>query len=180
MLADFKWSPFNDQIIATGSVDSSVKLWVVPEDGIVGKNITEAELTIKGHEKKIVTVDFHPTAQDVLISSSGDNLVKFWDLQLNQEKLQLTDHTNTVDTITWDYTGTTMASSCRDKKMRLFDVREKKQIKEGEPHGSAKRFHILWLGNTPKIFSVGLIKRMNVKLNYLILVRILIRPMLKK
>lgn len=33
-VVDFDFSPFNDNLLATASEDGTVKLWVIPEDGI--------------------------------------------------------------------------------------------------------------------------------------------------
>lgn len=33
-IMDFDFSPFNDNLLATASEDGTVKLWVIPEDGI--------------------------------------------------------------------------------------------------------------------------------------------------
>lgn len=31
---DFEFSPFNDQLLATASEDGTIKLWIIPEEGI--------------------------------------------------------------------------------------------------------------------------------------------------
>jgi len=31
---DFEFSPFNDSLLATASEDGTIKLWVIPEEGV--------------------------------------------------------------------------------------------------------------------------------------------------
>lgn len=38
---DIKWNPFNDNVIASGSEDCTVKLWHVPDGGITGNSGNE-------------------------------------------------------------------------------------------------------------------------------------------
>lgn len=39
-VVDFDFSPFNDNLLATASEDGTVKLWVIPEEGIT-KDVKE-------------------------------------------------------------------------------------------------------------------------------------------
>jgi len=36
---------------------------------------------LKGHTRRVPTVDFHPTANNVVVTSSGDNTVRLWDIE---------------------------------------------------------------------------------------------------
>ena len=44
---DCAWNPFNDHVLATGSDDTTVKLWNIPEEGLT-ENIREAACTLTG------------------------------------------------------------------------------------------------------------------------------------
>jgi len=33
-VVDFEFSPFNDSLLATASEDGTIKLWVIPEEGV--------------------------------------------------------------------------------------------------------------------------------------------------
>ena len=47
-VTDVKWSPFNDNIVASGSEDCTVKLWYIPDGGLVG-DLTEYLVDLQGH-----------------------------------------------------------------------------------------------------------------------------------
>ena len=45
---DIKWSPFNDNIIASASEDCTVKLWYIPDGGL-HEDLTEYLVELQGH-----------------------------------------------------------------------------------------------------------------------------------
>jgi WD40 repeat protein len=64
VVTDFQFSPFDDCLLATGSEDLSVRLWRIPPDGLT-ESLSAPETTLKGHDKRVEGVLFHPTASDV-------------------------------------------------------------------------------------------------------------------
>ncbi|CAB4065107.1 CORO7 [Lepeophtheirus salmonis] len=65
MVTDFKFSPFDDGLLATGSQDLTIKLWRIPESGLTS-NLSNPELTLPLQPKRVETVEFHPAADNVL------------------------------------------------------------------------------------------------------------------
>jgi coronin-1B/1C/6 len=63
-IVDFAFHPFDQSIIATGSVDTTAKIWVIPEEK--EQTVTQPQVTLEGHSKKLATLIFHPTANHVL------------------------------------------------------------------------------------------------------------------
>lgn len=49
---DTDWNPFNDNIIASGSEDSRVMIWKIPEGGLT-ETLTTPEVTLEGHQRKV-------------------------------------------------------------------------------------------------------------------------------
>ena len=91
---DFAFNPFIDEIIATGGEDCYIKISKIPDGGLT-ENLTKAEVTLEGHERKITSLKFHPTANNVLTSISYDKTVKIWDIETGAEQLsfnQFDDH----------------------------------------------------------------------------------------
>ena len=79
---DLSFSPFHDNVLATASGDGSLKLWMIPEDGL-GATLTasdcDAEMT--GHTKKVMLLKWHPSAEFTIASASMDGTIKIWDVQ---------------------------------------------------------------------------------------------------
>ena len=62
-------------------------------------------------DRKVGQVIFHPTAQNVLTSASGDHLVKIWDIdQGDSPKITLKGHNDTIQSLAWNAVGTTLAT----------------------------------------------------------------------
>ena len=47
-IIDFEFSPFNDNLFATASEDGLIKLWIIPEEGIVEDRI-DSDAELRGH-----------------------------------------------------------------------------------------------------------------------------------
>lgn len=67
-VTDIAWCPHNDNIIASGSDDCSVKIWVIPDGGIKETLVT-AEAELLKHQRRVSQVLWHPSAQNVLLSA---------------------------------------------------------------------------------------------------------------
>jgi coronin-1B/1C/6 len=68
-VVDFDFSPFNDNLLATASEDGTIKIWIIPEEGIT-KDISESDAELRGHARKLILAKFHPTS-DYTIGSAG-------------------------------------------------------------------------------------------------------------
>ena len=75
--------------------------------------------------EKVGHVLFHPTADNVLASASADFTIKIWDVSKAAEKLELLGHSEIIQCLDWNYDGSLMVTTCKDKRLRLFDVRSK-------------------------------------------------------
>jgi len=151
---DTDFNPFNDNIIASSSEDCKVNIWNIPEGGLK-ENITTPVITLNGHDRKVGHVLFHPVADNVLASSSGDLTIRVWDITNGSEKAQLSGCTEIIQSISWSYNGSLLCSSCRDKKLRVFDVRSGKVAMETAAHQGVKGSRAVWMGDLEKIATTG-------------------------
>ena len=65
---DIEWCPHNDDVIASGSEDTTVKIWQIPDGGLV-VNLTDPIVSLVGHQRRVSLVRWHPTAQNVILSA---------------------------------------------------------------------------------------------------------------
>lgn len=88
---DFEFSPFDNKLLATGGENGRVRLWKVPAEGLTSlkTNVTVPDADLLNHNHKIVTVNFHPLVNNLLVSTSGDMTAKVWDLNKNADVLTL-------------------------------------------------------------------------------------------
>jgi WD40 repeat protein len=101
---------------------------------------------------RLVHIYFHIT---VLATGSADHTVKLWDIDAGEEKVTLTGNTATLQDMQWNYDGSMIATSCKDKMLRIFDARTDAVVQECKPHEGSKCFKTCWLGQSNNIVTVG-------------------------
>ena len=164
---DTDWSPHNDSIVASGGEDGKVMIWKVEQSTFEGWGQEHWEpcdfdpvARIDASPRKIGQVLFHPSASNVLASASGEHTVKLWDLANTEApKSVLSGHNDAIQSLAFDPSGTLLATTCRDRKLRLFDPRvggEAVRITDG--HGGIKGARIAWMGDTGKFATTGFSK----------------------
>ncbi|KAG9296997.1 hypothetical protein G9A89_008583 [Geosiphon pyriformis] len=161
---DTDFANFNDYLIASASEDTKVMIWNVVED-IIDKLDVENETPdiqpvakLNGHGRKVGHVLFHPTADNILASTSADLTIKLWDIEKGVEKLELTGFTDFVQSISWNWNGSLLATTSRDKKFRIFDVRSNKVAIQADSHQGVKGTRVVWLGDSDRIVTTGFSK----------------------
>lgn len=65
---DIAWCPHNDNVIASGSEDCTVKVWQIPDGGIT-EPLREPSVDLAGHQRRVGQVAWHPSALNVLLSA---------------------------------------------------------------------------------------------------------------
>jgi coronin-1B/1C/6 len=164
---DTDWSPHNDSIVASGGEDGKAMIWKVEDSAFEGwgqegwvPQDFDPVLRIDASPRKIGQVLFHPTASNVLASSSGEYAIKLWDLANSDDpRLVLSGHGDIVQSMAFNPTGTLLATTCRDRKLRLFDPRtggDPVRITDG--HGGIKGSRVAWMGDLDKIATTGFSK----------------------
>jgi coronin-1B/1C/6 len=139
-------------------------LWTVPPssfdawgtEGWVPQDF-DPVLRIDGSPRKVGQVLFHPTAEGVLAASGGECTVKLWDVANPEEpRAVLSGHGDVIQCMAFNPTGTLLATTCRDRKLRIFDPRaggEPVRVTDG--HGGIKGSRVTWMGELDKIATTG-------------------------
>ncbi|XP_058239278.1 coronin-2A isoform X3 [Hemibagrus wyckioides] len=155
---DVKWNPFNDFCIASCSEDATVKVWEIPKHGVM-KNITVAWKELQGHSRRVGLIEWHPTASNVLFSTGYDYQVMVWNLNTPEQVIKnpvrsISVHTDVVLSMSFNTDGSLMATSCKDKKIRIIDPRTGTLLQETntKTHRASK---VMFLGNLKMLLSTG-------------------------
>lgn len=160
---DTAFDPFNEERVVSCSDDGKILLWTIPKDYSFHKyvdendeikDITEPTKVLSGHTRKVGRVLFHPCAQNVLASLSLDYSVKIWNVETGKAEITL-QHKDLVTSFAFNYNGTLLVTTSRDKKLRIWDIRSGKIVSEGPAHTGAKPSRVAWLGNTDRIVTTG-------------------------
>ena len=144
---DTDWSPFNDAVVASAGEDGKALIWKVEQGAFDGWGLDGWEpqdfdpvARIEVSPRRVGHVLFHPTANNVLATSTGDHVVKLWDLAAPEApKGVLGGHGDAIQSLAFNPWGTVLATTCRDRKLRLFDPRAGSDpVRVGEGHGGIK------------------------------------------
>ncbi|XP_050975443.1 coronin-2A isoform X2 [Labeo rohita] len=155
---DIKWNPFNDFCIASCSEDSTVKIWDIPEHGVL-KNITVPWKELQGHSRRVGLIEWHPTANNIIFSTGYDYQVMVWKLDVPEQVIKnpvrsISVHSDVVLSMSFNTDGSRLATSCKDKKIRVIDPRTGTLLQETNCK-SHKASKVLFLGNLKMLLSTG-------------------------
>lgn len=152
---DIDFNPFNDNLIASVSEDATIMIWGIPEGGPT-KTTTEPLQTLNGHKRKVGTANFNPVANNVLATSSTDFTVKLWDIEQGKNLRTVEGHADIIQSLDWNYNGSQIATTCKDKKLRVFDPRTDEIAQETICHQGVKGSRVCWMKD--KVLTVGFSK----------------------
>ena len=97
---------------------------------------------------------FNPAAENILASASGDYTIKLWDVGTGQSTLTL-KHKDVIQSLTWNARGSLMATTSRDKKLRIWDTRQEREAHCVAGHAGAKGSRVVWMGEHDRLATTG-------------------------
>ncbi len=103
----------NSQILASGSDDTTIKLWNPTTGALLG--------TLSGHSDRIKSIVITPDGQTT-ISSSYDNSIKLWNTQTGKEIRTITEKLG-VNAILLTPDGQTLISASGNKKIKFSNLK---------------------------------------------------------
>ena len=151
-ITNFDFSPFDDFMLSTCSQDCMIKIWKIPEKYI----LTDCNplAVLKDNLHRVDIVKWHPTAEGILTAASQTS-VKVYDVQSEKSKYCQDVHKDLVQGLSWKADGTLLATSSKDKKLRILDPRTESVAQEVEGHTTAKDSRIVWMGDKDYILTTG-------------------------
>ncbi|XP_054926715.1 coronin-2B-like isoform X2 [Dermacentor andersoni] len=153
---DLKWNPFNDNVIASCSDDCTVKIWYIPEEGLPrNTNLVEPLVDLRGHRRRVGYVEWHPTAENILLSAGFDHMILVWDVSHGEVVRTIDCHPDSIHSMSFNRDGSLLATTCKDKKLRIIDPRAGSVIREGVCHQGSKASKVVFLGDTGRLFTTG-------------------------
>ncbi|KAL0267241.1 UNVERIFIED_CONTAM: hypothetical protein PYX00_009575 [Menopon gallinae] len=153
---DIAWCPHNDNVIASGSEDCVVKVWQIPDGGI-SRTLTESVVDLVYHQRRVGLVLWHPTAQNVLLSAGSDNQVVIWDVGTGEILVKISCHPDIIYSACWNWDGSQLLTTCKDKKMRIVNPRTGAIEEEAICHDGSKATRAIFL-KSGLIFTTGFSK----------------------
>ncbi|KAL3092355.1 hypothetical protein niasHS_007564 [Heterodera schachtii] len=151
------WSPFNDHVIASCSEDTTAKVWLIPEKGLL-RTIHEPVVELNGHQKRVNTLAWHPTASNILITAGGENKLLLWNVGTGEALLEVAGHPDQIWSVSFNYDGSKFVTTCKDKMIRIMDSHTGAVISSGMGHEGVKPQRAIFTKDG-RVFSTGFTKR---------------------
>lgn len=142
---DIQWCPFDDNIIASASDDAIVRVWTIPDGGLI-RTLNEPAAELVGHQRRVGLVLWHPSAENILLSSGSDNRIIIWDVG-TADAITVIEHPDLAFHCAWSWDGSRLVTTCKDRKVRIYDARSGDCEAEGEGHEGAKPQRVVCLKN---------------------------------
>ncbi|KAF1380980.1 hypothetical protein PFLUV_G00169690 [Perca fluviatilis] len=154
---DVKWNPFDDHCIASCSEDCTVKVWDIPVCG-VQQNLTKARKTLIGHCRRVALIEWHPTAENLLLSAAYDYKVGAVIRYPVRVVLMPVHHRYPSDSlllsVSFNSDGSRLAVTSKDRRVRVLDPRTGRilQVSNSKSHRANK---VLYIGGLKMLVSTG-------------------------
>ncbi|XP_065336917.1 coronin-6 isoform X1 [Cloeon dipterum] len=153
---DIAWCPHNDNVIASGSEDCVVKVWQIPDSGI-SRTLTDPIVDLVYHQRRVGLVLWHPSAQNVLLTAGSDNLVLLWNVGIGEVIVKIDCHPDIVYSACWNWDGSSLLTTCKDKKIRIINPRTGDIEEEAISHEGSKATRAIFL-RSGLVFTTGFSK----------------------
>ncbi|GBN78735.1 Coronin-7, partial [Araneus ventricosus] len=152
-ITDFDFCPYDDEILATGSQDHHIKLWRITENTLNSNVPSNPEVDILA-SNKVEVIKFHPQA-DCIVSAVEGSAIHLYDINKSQSVFADSSHEDIVQSISWRHSGDILASTGRDKKLRLWDPRDPSNNQVADSHSNNRDSRVVWLGDTEQLLTTG-------------------------
>lgn len=152
---DIAFNPFYDNLMASCSDDATIKMVKLPDGNALSENINSPVVSLEGHQKRVGLIRFNPVAESIISSASYDQTVKTWDLESQSEILNFTDHHELIQSLAYNYNGSLLGTTCKDKKVRVFDPRNADSVVQIDGCQGGKSSRIFFMDNHNMVGLVG-------------------------
>lgn len=150
---DISWCPHNDNVIASGSEDCVVKVWQIPDGGL-SKTLTEPVVDLLYHQRRVGLVVWHPSVLNVLLTAGSDNQAVIWNVGTGEVLMHIDCHPDIIYSACWNWDGSKLVTTCKDKKIRIIDPRTGEIESEALCHEGSKATRAIFLRHG-LIFTTG-------------------------
>ena len=100
-------------------------------------------------------IEWHPTADNILLSAGSDHVIIVWNIGTGEAINYIECHPDVIYSMSFNRDGSYLATTCKDKKLRILDPRTGQVVREGVCHVGSKASKVIYLGETGRLFTTG-------------------------
>ena len=155
---DVMFCPYNENLVASSSEDCEAMIWEIPDGGLT-ENLSEPLVKLKAHQRRVGIVNWHPLAENIILTAGFDYMVFIWDIGAPDEPIvRIECHTDTIYSTAWNLNGSLLATTSKDKQLRLINPQSGQVISEGHSHDDTKASRVTFVGDNDMMFTTGFSK----------------------
>lgn len=88
--------------------------------------------------RRVTILEWHPTAENILLSAGFDHRILIWNIAKGQAVNAIECHPDVIYSLSLNRTGSLLATTCKDKKIRIIDPRSGEVLRVGDSHQGNK------------------------------------------
>ncbi|KRZ74852.1 Coronin-2A [Trichinella papuae] len=143
-VSDLKFNPFNDNVLASCSEDSTVKLWNISDLHSYAPVIEEIH-NLEGHHTKVVFVEWSLTVENLLVSGDVDSKILLWDVSGGVCIKEINVGKDAVCSLSFNWNCSLFAVTTKDQLLCIVDPRKEKIIASCVCHEMKKANKVIYL-----------------------------------
>jgi coronin-1B/1C/6 len=160
---DFEFNPFNQQQLYSCSTDKTVKLWQIPEEGMIVDISSPVATMALADQAAVRGLASHPTVNGI-VAGRGSRSLSLLDFNTNKALTSSGAKSATIPTadfasLAWSFHGDLLLTTAKDKLLRVFDPRllgsESENVASVTAHVGLRFSRCIWLGDSPYLLTCG-------------------------
>jgi len=157
-IQDFEFSAFDPCQIFTCSTDKTIKMWQIPEEGLLIDVSAPALSLALDDQSPVRGIAVNPAVRNIL-AGRGSRTVTLFDVEAGKSTLSnLSGVAPAADyqSLGWSFRGDLLVTTAKDKMLRLFDPRSSGTTASSALAHVGLRFcRSIWLGDSPYLLTCG-------------------------
>lgn len=152
---DVAFNPFNDNVIASGAEDATLRIWKIEgEDGKVKAN-NEAVAIMKGHARRVTRLVWNPAVNNCIATFGAENAIKVWDVSKATCASTFKPGKDAILDIAWNQAGNLLVYPMKDKKLHVLDARSNTEVFAVQSHAGLRGSRAVFYDKLNLIATTG-------------------------
>ena len=152
---DVAFNPFNDNIIASGAEDATLRIWQINADEHGVKPQNEQLAVMKGHARRVQRVCWNPAVNGCIATFGAENSIKVWDVAKAANSVTFKPGKEQLLDLNWNQNGNLLVYPMKDKKLHVFDPRANSETIVVPSHAGLRGSRALFYDKLDMIVSTG-------------------------